>query len=120
MATKKENTFSAMNSAFLNTASMKINEGYLNELLIIDLCNVRQLNDKMLNDSITPLNTVLSSLLWEADQRIESLCTPYPATKATSEQLKAWLEEYGHGYESIADAVSYVEQERAERKAEKE
>jgi len=34
---------------------------------------------------------------------------------ATSEQLKKWLNEYGNGYETIADTVEWIKQQRLER-----
>ena len=98
---------------------MRINETYLNEHLQIMLDNTRSLYDAMRNTRRKP-----ESVAWEAFILLANECLKmeeYPAIyTCSSEQLKKWLQEYGRGYDSIAETVAYITDERKEAKKEKE
>lgn len=112
MRTNKQATFNALNSHFLNTETMKINEGYLNDSLALALDNERALYDAM-RDTRRRAHAVA----WMALENVASSCISYEAapnetTYASSEQLKAWLKQYGHAYDTIAETVQYIIDER--------
>lgn len=117
--TNKEKTFSALNSYFLDTSRMRINETYLNEHIQVMLDNTRHLYDDMRYSKRKPY-----SIAWEAFILLANECIKmieYPAIyTCASEQLKKWLAQYGRGYETIAESVAYIEEEREEAKKEKE
>lgn len=111
--TNKEKTFNALNSSFLNTADMKINSGWLNDSIIMILDNTYSLYQAMQNT-----RRKASSVVWEAFMILTNECLKneeYPRQYVcTSEQLKSWLAQYGNGYETLAEAVQHVEEEREE------
>jgi len=114
MKTKKEITFNTLNSYFLNTATMKINEEYLNHLLNIHCFNSdRQLYEDMKNKRTKSRNLAWRGLIGLTNELIN--CEEYPVKYyATGEQLKKWLNEYGRGYETIAETVNDIETYRQE------
>lgn len=111
--TNKEKTFSALNSSFLNTQDMKINESYLNESLALLLDNVQPLYNAMMYSKRKPHSVAWEAFIHLANERLEY--EEYPRKySCTSEHLKKWLAEYGRGYTSIAETVSYIEESRKE------
>jgi hypothetical protein len=115
--TSKEKTYNALNGAFLNTESNKINSAYLNELLCLNLANDRPLYDSMHNTRLKPESVAWQALTYEANTRLAS--EEYPAKYiATSDQLKKWLSEFGAGYDTIAETVEYIVAERLQRRTE--
>lgn len=114
MKTKKEITFGTLNSYFLNTATMTINEDYLNHLLDIHCFNSdRQLYEDMKNKRIKSTSLAWRGLIGLTNELISS--EEYPVKYyATGDQLKKWLNQYGRGYESIAETVQTIETYRKE------
>lgn len=111
--TNKEKTFSALNSAFLNTQNMKINESYLNDSLAMFLDNVKPLYNAMRYSKRKPYSVAWEAFMQLANDRLKE--EEYPQKYiCTSEQLKNWLAEYGRGYASINETVAYIEETRKE------
>ena len=108
--TKQEWTFEVMHGAYL-MSNNKINEGYLNDTLQIYIRNEYPIY-QMLQSKRTKAHSVAwAALMYDANTRLK--WNGYNAT-CTSEQLKKWLAEYGRGYETIAETVEFVEEERKE------
>ena len=106
-------TFTALNSYFLDTSSMTINETYLNHLLDIQCFNVdRHLREDALSKRIKTTSLVWRNFVTLANECIRENEEPRPEHFATNYHLKKWLDTYGRGYESIADAVKLVENYR--------
>ena len=119
MRTNKAITFVALNSHYLDTSKMKINEEYLNDAIIIWGENTRRFYE-----AYTRSRRSIRSIVWEmfadlADNHIKS--TEYPYNQdcyASSDQLKKWLSEYGDGYDTLLPAIDYFETIRREYKEE--
>lgn len=114
MPTNIQATYAALNSHYLNTATMRINKDYLNDALQIAMDNDRDLYKAKCDDKVSPRVVLWNTLLYLTDSCIEyeelpNLNTPY---KATSPQVKKWLFEYGDGYDTIAPMIEYVVEER--------
>ena len=109
--TSQEITFEAMNSYFL-MANNKINESYLNHLLDITVHHTRYICESMYSRRRKSAAIVWQALEEHANENIKSL--ELGNYRATSAQLKKWLNTYGRGYESIAETVKDVEQYRQE------
>ena len=109
--TSQEITFEAMNSYFL-MANNRINESYLNHLLDITVHHTRRIAETMYSRRRKSAAIVWQALEELANENIKSL--ELGNYKATSAQLKKWLNTYGRGYDSIAETVKDVEQYRQE------
>lgn len=108
--TNKEKTFCALNSAYL-MSNNAINEGYLNETLQLYLANERKLYDAMHNKRLKPHSVVWQALTYDANTRLTN--EEYPKEyMCTSDQLKAWLKEYGRGYDTLQETIDYIIEER--------
>ena len=108
-------TFSALNSYFLDTSNMTINEAYLNHLLDIQCFNV----DRHLRGDAQDKRIKTTSLVWRnfvnlANDCIREIEEPRREHFATNYHLKKWLDTYGRGYESIAETVKLVDDYRKE------
>ena len=106
-------TFSALNSFFLDTSSMTINEAYLNHLLDIQCFNT----DRNFYEDAKGKRIKSTALVWRnfvtlANECIRENEEPRREHFATNYHLKKWLDTYGRGYESIADTVKLVEDYR--------
>ena len=87
-------TYEALNSYFLNTATMKINEDYLNLLLNIHIFDSdRRLYEDMHIRRIKSTSLVWRGLIRFANELIDSQEYGRKYT-ATSAQLKKWLNQY--------------------------
>ena len=119
MRTNKAITFVALNSHYLDTSKMKINEEYLNDAIIIWGENTRRFYE-----AYTRSRRSIRSIVWEmfadlANNHIKSNEYPYNQDcYASSEQLKKWLSEYGDGYDTLLPAIDYFETIRREYKEE--
>ena len=119
MKTRKAITFAALNSHYLDTSDMKINEDYLNDAIII-----WGENTKRFYDAYTQSKRPIHSIVWEifadlANHHIKTNEYPYNQDcYASSAQLKAWLNEYGDGYETLLPAIVYFQDLRNEYKKE--
>lgn len=111
MKTNQEITFEAMNSYFL-MANNKINESYLNDLLDITVHHTRYICESMYSRGRKSTAIVWQALEELANENIKSL--ELGNYRATSAQLKKWLNTYGRGYDSISETVKEVEQYRQE------
>lgn len=112
--TNKQNTFNALDSNFLNTQNMKLNEGYLKESIELNIFNNRELYNQVKNNRIKP-----HSVVWQAFLYTANSCLDFEEynTQATSEQLKAYLNQYGYDYKTFFnDLIEVVEEDRKERK----
>lgn len=108
--TKQELTFEVMNGAYL-MSNNRINEGYLNDTLQLYIRNEYPIY-QMLQSKRTKAHSVAwAALMYDANTRLK--WNGYKTT-ATSEQLKKWLNMYGHGYETILETVVFVQEERNE------
>ena len=119
MRTNKTITFAALNSHYLDTSKMRINEEYLNDAIIIWGENTRRFYE-----AYTRSRRSIRSIVWEmfadlANNHIKSNEYPYNQDcYASSEQLKKWLSEYGDGYDTLLPAIDYFETIRREYKEE--
>lgn len=106
MKTNKAITFSALNSHYLNTETMTINEEYFNDALIM-----WGENTERFYKAYTQSKRTIQSIVWEifadlANHHIKDNEYPYNQDYyASSQQLKAWLNEYGEGYETLLPAI---------------
>lgn len=107
-------TFAALNSYFLNTATMKINEEYLNHLLNIQCFNNRRSYADMKNKRRKSHAIVWQAFIDLANDDIREMEEPRQTHIATNYHLKKWLETYGRGLDSIAETVEAVETYRKE------
>ena len=107
-------TFAALNSYFLNTATMKINEEYLNHLLNIQCFNIRRNYSDMKNKRRKSHAIVWQAFIDLANDDIKEMEEPRQTHIATNYHLKKWLETYGRGLDSIAETVEAVETYRKE------
>lgn len=106
MRTNKQITFSALNSHYLDTSDMTINSDYLNDAIIM-----WGENTERFYKAYTQTKRPIRSIVWEifsdlANHHIKD--NEYPHNQdcyASSKQLKAWLDEYGDGYETIFPAI---------------
>ena len=110
--TNKSNTYAVLNSYFLNTETMRINEDYLNYLLDVEKFS----NDYRIYDAIKNTKRKATSIVWQAFMEFTNTYLEYEgySTTCSSNQLKSWLNEYGRGYESLAESVKTVEAMRSE------
>ena len=119
MRTNKAITFTALNSHYLDTSKMEINEEYLNDAIIIWGENTRRFYE-----AYTRSRRSIRSIVWEmftdlANNHIKSNEYPYNQDcYASSEQLKKWLSDYGDGYDTLLPAIDYFETIRREYKEE--
>jgi len=99
-------TFSALNSYYLNTATMRINADYLNDAIIL-----WGENTERFYKAYTKTKKKIRTIVWEifldlANQHIKD--SEYPHNQdleASSYQLKKWLERYGDGLDTLKPAV---------------
>lgn len=116
---KIKDVLNALDGAFLNTATMKINADYLNEILIINLQNVQALYPALISSRTKPESAVWQAFCWEAAQRVASdTGHGYEKYFVSNYQLKKWLETRGAGPDIFAEAVQAVKNDRQELKAE--
>ena len=121
MRTNKDITFAALNSHYLDTSKMEINEEYLNDSIIIWGENTRRFYE-----AYTRSRRSIRSIVWEmftdlANNHIKSNEYPYNQDcYASSEQLKKWLSDYGDGYDTLLPAIDYFETIRREYKEEQD
>ena len=119
MKTRKAITYSALNSHYLDTSDMRINAEYLNDALII-----WGENTKHFYDAYTKSKRPIRSIVWEiftdlANHHIKTNEYPYNQDcYASSDQLKAWLHEYGNGYETIRPTFEAFQALRTEYRLE--
>ena len=119
MRTNKQITFAALNSHYLDTSDMRINEEYFNDALII-----WGENTERFYKAYTQSNRKIQSIVWEiftdlANHHIKTEEYPYNQDcYASSEQLKAWLKEYGDGYETLLPAIVAFQDLRTEYRRE--
>jgi len=109
MRTNKDYTYEVLNSYFLNTATMKINETYLNDLLDITAFNTKWIYDKMTTRRSKSTTIAFYSLIEWCNQELR---LEHPGYYASNEQVKKWLNEYGNGYDSIKEIADFIEEYR--------
>ena len=120
MRTNKAITYTALNSHYLDTSKMEINEEYLNDAIIIWGENTRKFYE-----AYTSSRRPIRSIVWEmfadlTNNHIKSNEYPYNQDcYASSDQLKKWLADYGNGYETLSPAIEYFEAIRNEYREEK-
>ena len=117
MKTNKSITFAALNSHYLDTQSMTINEEYLNDAIVMWGENTERFYKEY-----TQGKRPIRSIVWEifsdlANQHIRDNEYPYNQDHyASSYQLKEWLSEYGSGYETLLPAMVTFQDLRMEYK----
>ena len=120
MRTNKAITFAALNSHYLDTSKMRINEEYLNDAIIIWGENTRKFYE-----AYTRSRRPIRSIVWEmfidlTNNHIKSNEYPYNQDcYASGDQLKKWLAEYGNGYETLSPTIEYFETIRNEYREER-
>jgi hypothetical protein len=120
MRTNKAITYAALNSHYLDTSKMEINEDYLNDALMIWGENTRKFYE-----AYTSSRRSIRSIVWEifidlTNNHIKSNEYPYNQDcYASSEHLKKWLAEYGEGYDTLLPTIDYFETRRREYREEK-
>lgn len=120
MRANKAITYAALNSHYLDTSKMEINEEYLNDAIIIWGENTRKFYE-----AYTKSRRPIRSIVWEmfidlTNNHIKSNEYPYNQDcYASSDQLKKWLSDYGHGYETLSPTIEYFETIRNEYREEK-
>lgn len=113
MPTKIEITYNALNSWYLNTSTMTINEYYLNQDIIIMGRNTKKFRDELVGGKRKVKNIVWDILLHLSTLRIGENEMPYHQDyHATAYQAKKWLDEYGDGMDTLAEAVEVLGQLR--------
>lgn len=111
--TSKQATIDALNGRYLDTSTGKINESYLNEALTLVIANTKHLYDACHSKpQRKPTSIAWEALMYLADDALKNEAHPDKPTVATSEHLKYWLNTYGRGYETIAEAVEWVAAEQ--------
>lgn len=113
MKSSKAATFAAMRQ-YIDQSTGRIDEEYLNRILQINLDNVEPLYNEMMNTRRKAHVVAWAALEQEANGRISFEFDESEPMTATSEHLKDWLNKYGRGYETIAETVKYIEDERKE------
>lgn len=117
MKTSKEKTFSALNGSFLNGQTLKINEDHLNDNLRIYLLNNQHLYG-LLSGKNRDHSIAWQALIFVANELISFEELPESNQYyASNDQLKSWLNEYGRGYETIAETVAIISELRKEAQA---
>ena len=112
-------TFNALNSHYLDTNDMTINEAYLCDAITMWVMNTERLYKATRQNS-----QKLTSIVWEAFADLTNdhiKCESYPYNqdcRCTSYQLKKWLNQYGHGYDTLKLAVEDLSAEKEEALAE--
>lgn len=117
MKTNKQITFSALNSHYLDTSDMTINSEYLNDAIVM-----WGENTERFYDAYTKSKRTIQSIVWEiftdlTNHHIRDIEYPHNQDHyASSQQLKAWLDEYGDGYETLLPAIVTFQDLRMEYK----
>lgn len=117
--TNKAKTFEAMRQ-YIDEQTGKIDEEYLNRNLQIALDNTEPLYNDMHNARRALRAVVWAALEWDANARLSFEFDEGEPVTVKSDHLKAWLTEYGRGYDTIAETVEWAKEERARLAAEKE
>lgn len=113
MPTKIEITYNALNSWYLDTSDFTINEYCLNQDIIITGRNTKKFRDELVCGKRKVKNIVWEILLHLSNLRIGENEAPYHQDyHATAYQVKKWLNEYGDGYGTLAEAVDVLGQLR--------
>ena len=108
--TKQEWTFEVMNGAYL-MSNNQINEGYLNDTLQVYILNEYPLYCMLKSNRVKRHSVAWAALMYDANTRLK--WNGYNA-ECSSAQLKKWLDTYGNGYETIAETVSFIFDQRLE------
>lgn len=110
MKTNKTNTINTLNGQWLDHTN-HINTSFLNNELIIMMMNTEPLTREVLNTRRKP-----EAVAWEVLRFTANLYLKLNGfnTYASNEQLKSWLNEYGEGFDTLAETVEAIKAERAE------
>lgn len=115
MKTDIDITYNALNSWYLDTSDFTINEYRLNQDLIIMGRNTKKFRDELVGGKRKVKNIVWDILLHLSNLRIAENEMPYHQDyHATAYQVEKWLNEYGDGYDTLAEAVDVLRQLRKE------
>lgn len=118
MKTSKEKTFLALNGAFLNGETFKINEDHLNDNLRIYLLNNQHLYGLLQHGKHSNHSIAWQALIVVANALISFEELPRSNQYyASNNQLKSWLNEYGRGYETIEETVANISELRKEARS---
>lgn len=103
------NIFEQLNNHFLDETTGKIYKDELNHSIVLWALNTEKLYKEVMYNT----RRKVQSITWESlmDLINESILDN---AQIRSEQLKAWLNRYGEGYETIAPAVQELQHERDE------
>lgn len=120
--TNQKITFNSLDSYFLNTATGKLNSGYLNDQIYMQLDIVwRHTNSgngkSRLQNELMNKRRKASSLVWQAFLEFtnEAIKQEYSGNyQATSGHLKKYLEKYGLNYDALQPVIDEVERMRRE------
>lgn len=108
MKTNQKFTYDTLNDHYLTEETRKIDENYLN-----DAIQLWGENTKVFVDAVCNTHRKIEAIVWQMfldlvnDHVKDYVCT--------SKQLKAWLDKYGRGYETIKPSVDYFTNIRNEQ-----
>ena len=102
-------TFNTLDSYFLNTGNMQLNDSYFLESVYNQIDIVFR-NDKQLREYVRNTRKT-TTIIWTAFISITNdyLENEGYSYKCTSEQLKKYLKQYGYGYEFFTPLYKEVE-----------
>lgn len=108
MKTCKKNTFEALDSYFLNTATMQMNEDYFRECIFTEI-DVTYRSDKLKREYVK--KSSVKSIVWTAFIDFTNDILEYNDynTRCTNEHLKAYLKQYNKDYSIFDDLYSDIE-----------
>lgn len=115
--TNQKITFNALNSFYLDTSDMKVNEGYLNDAIILWAMNTEWIYKAVRYGKGSVQGVIWSAFTDLVNNHIREIEYPYHQDcVCSSYQLKNWLNEYGNGYDTLKATKEYFEAEREDAK----
>lgn len=113
LKTCKKNTFEALDSYFLNTATMQMNDDYFREQIFTHI-DVTYRSDKIKREFVK--KSSIKSIVWTAFIDFTNDILEYNDynTRCTNEHLKAYLKQYGKDYSIFDDLYADIEAIKAE------
>jgi hypothetical protein len=108
MKTNIEITFSALNSHYL-MSNNRINTEYLCDAVVMWAMNTERLYNELVKSG-----RKITSVVWEAfaDLANDHIKMEERGYSCSGYQLKKWLNEYGNGYDTLAQVVQELTSER--------
>ena len=108
MKTNINATISTLNSFYLSTGE-KINADYLCDSIVNWAMNTQSIYNSLLNN-----RQKITSVVWMALTDLANDHLKFDGLQCTSAHLKKWLNTYGEGYDTLAQAIEELQKEREE------